>query len=116
MSNFAQLEAAAKDPFPLVLAELRLEFEGAASTVMAHEILVAEELDFLWEARVATHVLGRVEPIDPDAAAGDLWQLIGCLEGRWFVAKAVVDDDGNACDLVEVRRFSDAWRAYEAFH
>lgn len=115
MSEFAILEAAARDPFPGLLASLQLEFAGAADAHFAREIIASEELDFLWDARVATRQIGTIERFEDGARELPLWQLIGCLDGRWFVAKAVVDEDGCACDLLEVRRFADAWDAYGAF-
>jgi len=115
MSDFVITEAAARDPFASVLADLKVEFGAAASAQMAREMIAAEELDFLWQAQIAARDLGPVEVIDGDRQAAHLWQLIGCLDGRWFVAKAAVDDDGRACDLIEVRRFGDAWDAYGAY-
>ena len=115
MSDFASIEAAAHDPFPGLLASLQLEFEGAADAHLAHEIVAAEELDFLWDARVATRSIGSVEPLDGEPGDAQVCQLIGCLEGRWFVAKAALGEGGRACDLLEVRRFAGAWDAYEAY-
>lgn len=115
MTGFALIEAAAHDPFAGVLASLELEFEGAADAHMARAMVAAEELDFLWDARVDARRIGAVESLDDDADPAYIWQLIGCLDGRWYVAKAIMGDDGNACDLLQVRRFKDAWDAYEAF-
>ena len=115
MTDFTNIAAAAHDPFPQLLAELQLEFGHAADAHLAREIVALEELDFLWDARVAARCLGAVERFETSAGMLHLWQLIGCLEGRWYVAKALVDADGRACDLVEVLRFRDAWDAYGAF-
>ena len=115
MTDFANIAAAAHDPFPQLLAELRLEFGHAADAHLAREILALEELDFLWDARVAARCLGAAEGFGTSEGRLHLWQLIGCLDGRWYVAKALTDTDGRACDLIEVLRFRDAWDAYGAF-
>ena len=115
MTDFAMIEAGAHDPFPGLLAGLQLEFDGTADARMARTLMALEELDFLWDARVSARQIGTVERFDEEADEQQLWQVIGCLDGRWFVAKAIVGEDGRACELLTVRRFEDAWDAYGAF-
>ena len=115
MTDFATIEMTAHDPFAGLLAGLQLEFDGAADAQMARKILALEELDFLWDARVAARPIATVERFEEGPSDQQLWQVIGCLDGRWFVAKAIVGEDDRACDLIEVRRFQDAWDAYAAF-
>jgi len=115
MTDFAMISATAHDPFAGVLAGLQLEFDGAADAQMARAIVALEELDFFWDARVAARWVGTLERFEEAASDQQLWLVMGCLDGRWFVAKAIVGGDGRACDLIEVRRFEDAWDAYEAF-
>jgi hypothetical protein len=115
MTDFVNIEAAAHDPFAGLLVSLQMEFEGAADAHLAREIVAAEELDFLWEARIATRRIGTIELLDDSSVEAHIWQLIGCLDSRWFVAKVGADEDDRACDLLEVRRFDSAWDAYEAY-
>lgn len=115
MTDFANIEAGAHDPFAGLLASLQLEFEGAADAHLAREIIAAEELDFLWAAHIAMRRIGAIEALDGGAPERHVWQLIGCLDGRWFVARATADDDGFARDLLELHRFDSAWDAYEAY-
>lgn len=115
MTDLASITAGAHDPFEGLLASLQREFDGAADMPMAREIVAREAVDFHWEARIEAVRLGAVEALDDDAGLLECWQVLGVLEGRWFVAKLLIDGDHCARNLLGVRRFGSAWDAYEAF-
>ena len=76
---------------------LRAEF-GA---VLAARIIEAEELDFLWDARVSERYLGQhFEFDDHDGRELSRIAIMSLFDGSWHVAMCVVDADGEAAALL----------------
>lgn len=92
---------------------LRAEF-GA---VLTARILDAEELDFLWDARIAERYLGQHFGVECD----DDWELsrvaiVSLLDGEWHAGVCLADGDGDAAALLWDRRcggYEEALAAYE---
>lgn len=84
---------------------LRAEF-GA---VLAERIVEAEELDFLWDARVRERYLGQQIgcSLDDEEASQELSRvaILSSLEGLWYTGMCLVDGEGAAVDLLWKRRF-----------
>jgi hypothetical protein len=80
---------------------LRAEF-GA---VLAARIVEAEEVDFLWDARVSERYLGQhfgVEVGHGNDEDGELSRIaiMSLFDGSWHVALCLVDGDGEAVALL----------------
>jgi hypothetical protein len=96
---------------------LRAEF-GA---VLAARILDAEELDFLWDARVSERYLGQHFGQDLGLGNDDGCELsrvaiVSFLDGLWHVGVCVIDGDGNAVALLwqyDCDHFDEAQAAFE---
>jgi hypothetical protein len=80
---------------------LRAEF-GA---VLAARIIEAEEVDFLWDARVSERYLGQY--FGPEFGLGDDDEgelsriaIMSLFDGSWQVAMCLVDGDGEAVALL----------------
>jgi hypothetical protein len=84
---------------------LRAEF-GA---VLAERIIEAEEVDFLWEARVRERYLGQqIAPdFDDEEAFRELSRVAisSVLDGRWYVGMCLVNGEGAAVELLWKRPF-----------
>lgn len=92
---------------------LRAEF-GA---VLAARILEAEELDFLWDARVAERYLGQhFDPEYVGVAELSRVAIVSVLDGVWHAAVCVADGDGDAVSLLwqlPHERLDEAQAAFE---
>ena len=76
---------------------LRAEF-GA---VLAARILEAEELDFLWDARVSERYLGQHFGADcDDGSELSRIAIMSLFDGSWHVAMCLADGDGEAVALL----------------
>jgi hypothetical protein len=76
---------------------LRAEF-GA---VLAARILEAEELDFLWDARVLERYLGQHFGVEcDDGIELSRVAIMSVLDGAWHVAVCLIDGDGDASALL----------------
>ena len=88
----------------LFVEDLRTEF-GA---ILAHRIIEAEALDFLWDGRVMELYLGQQVP---DFITEDVSQevsriaVLSSIGGRWNVGLCLVDGEGDAIDLLWKREF-----------
>ena len=98
-----------------LIAGLELEFGRGAAEGLAHHFLEAEEVDFHWEVRISERWLGAYEAQDDDELELDRIQIMGRLDGRWFVATCIVDGDGNAHGMLGCRNFSSENAARKAF-
>jgi hypothetical protein len=84
---------------------LRAEF-GA---VLAARMIEAEELDFLWDARVAERYLGQHLQTnlrhgdDRDSELSRI-AITSFLDGTWHVAVCLADGDGEAVALLWLQR------------
>ena len=91
---------------------LRAEF-GA---VMAARILEAEELDFLWDARVSERYLGQhFGPECDDAIELSRIAIVSFLDGSWHAAVCLADGDGDARALLWEQRCGDRAEALAAY-
>ncbi|HKY82289.1 MAG TPA: hypothetical protein VJM09_12560 [Sphingobium sp.] len=63
------------------------------------ELIAAEEVDFLWEARQAERWLGGWEGCDEDEEL-DRIAIMGRLGGAWFNAIVLVDGEGRVQGLL----------------
>lgn len=80
---------------------LRAEF----GPVLAARIIEAEELDFLWDARVVERYLGQhfvQDTVPGDGSEGDLSRvaIVSFFDGAWHAAVCVADGDGDAVTLL----------------
>ncbi len=84
---------------------LRAEF-GA---VLAEQIIEAEALDFLWDARVRERYLGQHFScdLDDDEASQELFRIaiLSVLDGSWYAGMCLVDGEGVAVELLWKRVF-----------
>ena len=79
---------------------LRAEF-GA---VLAARILDAEELDFLWDARVSERYLGQHFGVEcDDGSELSRIAIVSILDGAWHAAVCLADGDGAAVALLWTR-------------
>lgn len=89
-----------------LIAGLECEFGRGAGEALASRFLAAEESDFCWEARVSERWLGFFGRHDGEEDIElDRVQIIGFLDGRWFVATVIIDGDGNAHGMTARRVF-----------
>jgi hypothetical protein len=98
-----------------LIAGLQIEFGCRAAEGLAHHFLEAEEVDFHWDARVSERWLRAYETQDDDELELDRIQILGRLDGRWFIATCIVDGDGNAHGMLGCREFSSEIAAQKAF-
>jgi hypothetical protein len=92
---------------------LRAEF-GA---VLAAQIIEAEELDFLWDARVSERYLGQHFGSQDDGEMElSRVAIVSFLDGSWHAAVCLADGDGDAVGLLWQRccdGYEDAFAAFE---
>ncbi|MBX9898025.1 MAG: hypothetical protein K2Y17_09040 [Qipengyuania sp.] len=102
-----------------LVSGLEMEFGRDAGEALAHRFLMAEEVDFHWDARVQERwigvYIGAIEGEDEDDFELDRVRIIGILDGRWFVAVMIVDGDGNAHGMMGKRDFRREREARAAF-
>lgn len=98
-----------------LIAGLQIEFGSRAAEGLAHHFLEAEQVDFHWDARVSERWLGAYEAQDDDNLELDRIQILGLLDGRWFIATCIVDGDGNAHGMLGCRNFGSESAARKAF-
>jgi hypothetical protein len=76
---------------------LRAEF----GTVLAARILDADELDFLWDARVRERYLGQHFGVEcDDGIELSRVAIVSFLDGSWHAAVCLADGDGDAAALL----------------
>jgi hypothetical protein len=98
-----------------LIAGLQIEFGCRAAEGLAHHFLEAEEVDFRWDARISERWLGAYEAQDDDDLELDSIQILGRLDGRWFIATCLVDGDGNSHGMLGCRDFRSESAARKAF-
>lgn len=98
-----------------LVSGLEIEFGHGVGEALAHRFLEAEEIDFLWEARVRERWIGAYESRDDDEFDLDRVRIFGRLDGKWFVAVMIVDGDGNPHELIGKRAFGRRKPALAAF-
>jgi hypothetical protein len=91
---------------------LRAEF-GA---VLAARIMEAEELDFLWDARLSERYLGQ--QFDGECDEGielSRVAIVSFLDGAWHAAVCLADGDGDARALLWKQPCGDPAEALAAY-
>ena len=114
MANVSTISESADRVMATLIAGLEVEFGRGAAEGLAHHFLEAEEVDFHWDARVSERWLGAYEAQDDDELELDRIQIMGRLDGRWFVANCIVDGDGNVHGMLGCRNFSSEGAARKA--
>lgn len=115
MSMFQSISAASDRVMTALVSGLEIEFGRGAGEALAHRFLDAEEVDFHWDARTQERWAGSYESADDEGIQLDRVQILGRLDGKWFVAMMIVDGDGNPHGMLGKRRFDRARDAQEAF-
>jgi hypothetical protein len=115
MTQFSSISQASDRVMASLIAGLQIEFGCRAAQGLAHHFLEAEEIDFHWDARVSERWLGAYEAQDDDELELDRIQILGRLDGRWFVATCIIDGDGNAHGMLGCCEFCNESAARNAF-
>ncbi len=115
MATVSTISESADRVMATLIAGLEIEFGRGAAAGLAHHFLEAEEVDFHWDARISECWLGAYEAQDDDNLELDRIQILGQLDGRWFVANCIVDGDGNAHGMLGCRNFRSESAARKAF-
>jgi hypothetical protein len=115
MANVSTISESTDRVMATLIAGLEIEFGRGAAEGLAHHFLEAEEVDFRWDARVSERWLGAYEVQKDDDLELDRIQILGRLDGRWFIATCIVDGDGNAHFMTGCRNFSSESAARKAF-
>lgn len=98
-----------------LVSGLELEFGRGAGEALAHRFLDAEEVDFHWDARVEERWIGAYESADMDDVELERVAILGRFDGQWFVARMIVDGDGEAHGMISRCGFESIGAAREAF-
>lgn len=115
MANVSSISECTDRVMATLIAGLEIEFGRGAAQGLAQHFLEAEEVDFHWDARVSERWLGAYEAQDDDDMDLDRIQILGRLDGRWFVANCIIDGDGNAHGMLGCRNFQSEHAARKAF-
>jgi hypothetical protein len=115
MTTISTISESADRVMATLIAGLQIEFGCRAAEGLAHHFLEAEEVDFHWDARVSERWLGAYEAQHDDELELDRIQILGRLDGRWFVATCIVDGDGNAHGMLGCRDFRSESAARKAY-
>ncbi|MFS2108145.1 hypothetical protein ACCC88_00530 [Sphingomonas sp. Sphisp140] len=115
MVQVQSLSDAADRVMAALVSGLENEFGSSAGSALAARFLDAEEVDFLWDARVQERWLGSYHGAEDAGIELDRVRIIGRIDGRWFVAVMVVDGDGDAVGMLGRRCFARAEQARRAF-
>ena len=114
MANVSQVEAA-DQVLDALVAGLEIEFGRGAGGALAARFIAAEESDFLWDARQEERWLGAYESVEDDGFELDRVAIVGRMNGHWFVARMIVDGDGQAHGMLGRRDFRSEKAARKAF-
>ena len=119
MTMIQSIDAMQDRVMATLIAGLEAEFGHDAGEALAHRFLDAEEVDFLWEARMSERWLGAYETLDDDEFELDRIAILGRLNDRWFVAQVLVDGEGMAHGVIgrrDFKRVDAARKAFAAMH
>ena len=114
MSMYQSIGTASDRVMEALVAGLELEFGRGAGEALAHRFLEAEETDFHWDARGEERWIGAYESADDEDFELDRIAICGRLDGKWFCATMLVDDDGRAHGMMGCRQFRSLVRARDA--
>jgi hypothetical protein len=115
MTMIQSIDARGDRAMATLVSELEAEFGRGAGEALAHRFLIAEEADFLWEARTSERWLGGYASIEDDEFELDRIAILGRLGGRWFAAQMIVDGEGMPHGLLGRRDFGRVDAARKAF-
>ncbi|HWW58158.1 MAG TPA: hypothetical protein VN047_14800 [Sphingopyxis sp.] len=115
MNGFQHIGAASDRVLDALVSGLEIEFGRGAGAALAHRFLEAEEVDFIWDARIEERWVGTYESDEEDGVELDRIAIRGRLAGEDFVATMIVDGDGNAHGMIGRRNFESEAAAYAAF-
>lgn len=114
MSVYQSIGTASDRVIATLVAGLEIEFGRGAGEALAQRFLDAEESDFLWDARASERWLGTYGSVCDDDVELDRIAICGRLDGRWFMAKMLVDGDGMPHGTMSKRTFRSRKGAEEA--
>ena len=115
MSTVQPISAASDRVMAALVAGLEIEFGRGAGAALAQRFIEAEDVEFLWDARVEERWIGTYESCDDGDLELDRMRIFGRFDGHWFVALIIVDGDGNPHGMIGRRLFArrrDAMRAF----
>ena len=115
MNGFQHIGAASDRVWDALVSGLEIEFGRGAGAALAHRFLEAEEVDFIWDARIEERWVGAYESDEEDGFELDRIAIHGRLAGAYFVATMIVDGDGNAHGMIGRRNFECGAAALAAF-
>lgn len=115
MSMMQSVGVASDRVMAALISGLEIEFGRGVGEALAHRFLEAEEVDFLWEARLGERWIGAYESADEEDIELDRIAIIGRLDGKWFVAMMIVDGEANAHGMMGKRKFGRESEARAAF-
>lgn len=115
MAQLSSLSDAADRLMAALVSGLEIEFGHSAGAALAARFLDAEEVDFLWEARMQEHWIGSYHGAEEDECELDRVRILGRIDGCWFVAVMLVDGEGEAHGMLGKRSFATEKRARQAF-
>jgi hypothetical protein len=120
MTMFQAIDSSRDHVMATLVAGLEAEFGRGAGEALAQRFLMAEEADFLWQARTSERWLGSYEdPDGDDQVELDRIAVMGRLNGAWFVASLIVDGEGMPHGVLgrrNFRRVDHARKAFAAMH
>ena len=115
MYGFQHIGAASDRVLDALVSGLEIEFGRSAGAALAHRFLEAEEVDFIWDARIEERWVGAYESEEEDVFELERIAIRGWLAGEYFVATMIVDGDGNAHGMIGRRNFESEAAAHAAF-
>lgn len=115
MNGHQHIGAASDRVLDALIWGLEIEFGRGAGAALAQRFLQAEEVDFLWDARIEERWMGAYESIEAEEIELDRIAIFGRLDGEYFVATMIVDGDGNAQGMIGQRRFAGEAEALAVF-
>ena len=115
MSCFQPISVPSERVVSALIAGLQIEFGDDVGEALAHRFMAAEEMDFAWDARVEERWIGQFLGDDVDGIELDRVCILGCLDGRWFVAMMIVDGEGWPHGMLGKRFFEGRDDALAAF-
>ena len=115
MAQVQSISVASDRVMAALVSGLEIEFGHGAGEALAHRFLEAEDTDFRWDARVRERWIGAYASIDAEDLELDRVQILGRLDGKWFVATVIVDGDGNAHGMLGCRAFRSSSAAEKVF-
>ncbi len=105
MAMNKSIYAASDRVMAALVSGLEIEFGQGAGEVLAQHFLEAEEIDFIWEVRIEERWIGAFESIEEAEQELDRIEILGRLDGRWFVAMMIVDGDGKVHGMIGKRTY-----------